>query len=637
VTTSLLQTDAVSFHYPGCDPLFVDVTLALSSGERAALVAPNGVGKSTLLKVLAGELEPSTGRVIRRRGLRVGMLRQSHEPRAHGDVLSALLEPFRETLALHEDLVAAHEAGDLVRIEALQARYESMGGYDVERRVSRLAGELGFSDADLARPVSSLSGGERGRLDLATVLVGEPELLLLDEPTNHLDLAAIERLESRLAASEQGMLIVSHDRAFLDATCPRIIELSRKGARFFAGPYRAYETEREAIREREEAAAERQREQIAKVEEFVRRNIAGQNTKQAQARRKALAKLERMERPDDDWADAGRIGLRFAQGPRTGDIVLEAKGLGARRGERELYRGLDLLLRRGERLAIVGPNGAGKSTLLAALALRQEADEGTVRHGTNVVAAVMDQHLESIDDARTLVEEIQTVRGDMNVDRVRQYLARFRFFGEEPFRKVLGLSGGERARLSLAKMLLVPRNLLFLDEPTNHLDIPACQVLEGALQAFDGTIVLVSHDRALIDAVATRILSIGDGETVLMAGGWTALREHRAKRAARPPAPAAAPAGASAAPKAALERPRGKDEHEEARRKAREAERQKRRFADLEQRIARAEERQKELRALLSAGQAGWEELDRLAREEQALGKKLEEMIHEWAELGSQA
>ena len=284
MTVSLLQLDAVSFHYPGCDPLFEDVMLALSSGERVALVAPNGVGKSTLLKIVAGEIEPSSGRVIRRRELSVGYLRQSHEPRDHGDVLSALLEPFRDILTLHEELLAAQQAADLPRIADLQSRTEAVGGYDVERRVARLASELGFAEADLSRPISSLSGGERGRLALATVLGGEPELLLLDEPTNHLDLGAIERLETRLAASSQGMLIVSHDRAFLDATCPRIVELSRRGVRFFSGPYRAYEAEREAIRERETAAADRQREEIAKVEEFVRRNIAGQNTKQAQAR-----------------------------------------------------------------------------------------------------------------------------------------------------------------------------------------------------------------------------------------------------------------------------------------------------------------------------------------------------------------
>ncbi|MBI2894387.1 MAG: ABC-F family ATP-binding cassette domain-containing protein, partial [Deltaproteobacteria bacterium] len=531
---SLLQLDSVSFSFAGRDPLFESVTFSVAAGERLALVAPNGVGKSTLPKIVAGDLEPTEGRLIRRRELRLGYLRQSHEPRLAGDVMSALLEPFREALSIRDELRRALEAGDLERIEETQARYEAASGYDIERRAGRLATELGLTDADLGRPVSSLSGGERGRLALATVLTSEPELLLLDEPTNHLDLDATLRLETLLLGSPAGVIVVSHDRAFLEATCPRIAELGEGGARLFVGPYSRYEIEREKLREKETAAFERQKDEIARTEDFIRRNIAGQKTKQAQSRRKALAKVERLARPEDEWRDAGRIGLGFAPAPRTGDIVLDAQGLGAARGGRRLYEGLDLLVRRGERLAIVGPNGAGKTTLLRALAGRDEPDEGTLRHGTNVVLAVMDQHLEALDPGRSMIEEIQTVRGDMSTDRVREYLARFRFFGEEPFRVIEGLSGGEHARLALAKMLLVPRNLLFLDEPTNHLDIPACEVLERALARFEGTIVLVSHDRALIDHVATRILWLGERGVIAMAGNWSTLKGHLDGRSGGP-------------------------------------------------------------------------------------------------------
>jgi ATP-binding cassette subfamily F protein 3 len=287
--------------------------------------------------------------------------------------------------------------------------------------------------------------------------------------------------------------------------------------------------EEDLARERE--LAERQEAFVAKTEDFIRKNIAGQKTKQAQSRRKMLDKLDTVDRPEDIWAVAEKVRFRFAEAPRTGDIVLDARGLGAERGGRTLFDGVDLLVRRGERHRHRGPNGAGKSTLSScSRAAVSPKIAGEVRRGTNLREGYFDQHLGSLDPARSAIEEIRSVRGDMNEDATRQYLARFRFYGDDPFRRVEGFSGGERARLALAKLLLEPRNLIFLDEPTNHLDIPAAEILEEALAGFEGTVVLVSHDRRFLEAVTTRTVHLEGGVVDVYPGGygdWVAARKRR--------------------------------------------------------------------------------------------------------------
>jgi len=623
---TLLQVGDVRFGYGG-DTLFENVTFTLAPGERASLVAPNGAGKTTLMRLCAGEIEPDAGMAVVRRGAKVAFYRQSHEVAAEGDVLSAFLSGFTEVLELRAELVTAqHDAASgtkeaLDHLAHVTERYHIARGDELEREVTTLANKLGFSNADLARPVSSLSGGERGRLRLGTVLAKDADLLLLDEPTNHLDLDTIDWLEGFLQRHRGAVLLVSHDRAFLDATCPETMELGRKALRVYPMKYTDYAVEREAELARERALLERQDALIEKTEEFIRQNIAGQKTKQAQSRRKMLDKLDRVDRPEDVWAVAERVKFRFAPANRTGDIVLEAKGLGAERGGRALFADFDLLVRRGERIAIVGPNGAGKTTLLNQLAgSPAEGDVGSVRRGTNLQEGYFDQHLGDVNPKKTAVEEIRTIRGDYTVEKVREYLARFRFWGDQPLHVVGKFSGGERSRLALAKLLLEPRNLLFLDEPTNHLDIPAAEILEEALMGFEGTVLFVSHDRRFLENVATRVVSVRDGRN--------RDRERWLRRSTKAPT----------TDRNTQKRAGKTSTYEDRKQATREKEKRKRRIAELENSIAVGETELQVLRDALKADPAGdWSKLAEMAEREQDLARRIESMMAEWAKLSEEA
>jgi ATP-binding cassette subfamily F protein 3 len=525
------------------------------------------------------------------------------------------------------------------------------------------------------------------------VLALEPDLLLLDEPTNHLDLETISWLEQHLAGLESAMLIVSHDRAFLDAVCTSTMELGQRSFRVYPLPYSEYAVAREEDLARERELAERQEAFVSKTEDFIRRNIAGQKTKQAQSRRKMLDKLEAVDRPEDVWAVAEKVRFRFAPAPRTGDIVLDARGLEATRGGRALFSGVDLLLRRGDRLGVVGPNGAGKTTLLRLLAGKgAPEDGGEVRRGTNLCEGYFDQHLGSLDPGKTAVEEIRSVRPDMNVDVARQYLSRFRFYGDDALRRVQGFSGGERSRLALGKLLLEPRNLLFLDEPTNHLDIPAAEILEEALAGFEGTAVLVSHDRRFLQRVTTRIASVREGHVDVYPGGFKDYTDNLAKLAAEAapkPAPrqrgsqapraaareepaatrdaggrgrAAATAAAAPLPRDEPARPAravkrsaatmpagaaaGEAEGDAAARKlafeaekaaARALERKRKRVKELEVEIAAGEARLEALRdALKQDHDSDWEKLAVKATQEQQLARQVDAAMSEWMKLSEE-
>jgi ATP-binding cassette, subfamily F, member 3 len=646
---TVIQVGDLRFGYAG-DTLFDGVTFSVSLGDRVAMVAPNGSGKTTLLRLLARELEPDGGSVVLKKDATLGFYRQSHELAATGDVLGAFLSGFHEVVALREELHRAQENAASGTREALDHlahvtdRYHLARGDELEHRVAAIASHLGFADRDLERPVESLSGGERGRLRLGVVLAQQPDVLLLDEPTNHLDLDTIGWLEGWLRDYRGGVLVVSHDRAFLDNTCSTTTELGRRSFRSYPLRYSEYVVAREEDLERERALVERQQGLIAKTEDFIRKNIAGQKTKQAQSRRKMLDKLDKLERPEDVWAGAERVAFRFAPSLRTGDIVLDAKSLGATRGGRTLFDGFDLLVRRGERIGIVGPNGAGKTTLLKLLAGRGgPEDEGTVRRGTNLQEGYFDQHLGEVDVTLSAVDNVRQVRGDFTGEAARQYLARFRFWGDDPLRVVSGFSGGERSRLALARLLLEPKNLLFLDEPTNHLDIPAAEILEEALVGFDGTVIFVSHDRRFLENVATRVLSVRGGAAEAYPGGFRdyervlARAQEDAKARTKAAQPARAPGKDEKGKRVSDEEAR-KARHEEQRLQARSLEKKKKRIVELEASIATGEKDLDALRAMLKASPTDdWEKLAKMAQDEQALAKKVNSMLIEWARLSEEA
>ncbi len=367
---------------------------------------------------------------------------------------------------------------------------------------------------------------------------------------------------------------------------------------------------------------------IAKTEDFIRKNIAGQKTKQAQSRRKMLDKLDRIDRPEDVWQIADRIAFRFAPALRTGDIVLECKGVGAARGGRQLFEDVEILIRRGERIGIVGPNGSGKTTLMKIISSRGAPDdEGAIRRGTNLQEGYFDQHLGDVDPKVSAVENVRQVRGDFTVESARQYLARFRFWGDDPLRVVSGFSGGERSRLALARLLLEPRNLLFLDEPTNHLDIPAAEILEEALVGFDGTVLFVSHDRRFLENVATRIVSVRDGVVDIYQGGF---RDYIADHA---PKPVEKKKIETKVP----EKVDAKRDYEQKREQLRLAEKKKKRVSELEKMIANGEQQIAALRSKLrEAPEGSWEKLAKMAQEEQALAKRVESMMAEWTQLSGE-
>jgi len=621
---SLAQFADATFAYPGTE-ILDGASLLIRPGDRLALLAPNGAGKSTVLRLLAGDMQLDAGdvRVLGRAS--VAYLRQSQELSGAGTLLDALLEPFADLQRLHEQLIATEaelHAGDaaiLARYGEMQERYQHQGGYELEARVKRLMADVGFDEADVARSVDTLSGGERGRLELAKVLVQKPDLLLLDEPTNHLDLAAIERLESFLSEYTGAFLLVSHDRAFIRAVCREIIELENGKFVKYAFGYDKYVVERDARIERARAAYERQKEHVEKTEDFIRRNLAGQKTKQAQSRRKMLEKLERLERPDDEWEHAGKIALSFQTGGDLGskETIRAPKLTVGYPGVPPILRDVTANIYRGDKVGIVGPNGSGKSTLVKTLIGELPPLAGKVEIGANVRIGYFDQKLGTLNEDLSLIDEVRSVRADLSPE--------VRFFGDDPFRTVRGLSGGERSRLAMAKIMLFPRNVLVLDEPTNHLDIPARETLEDALGGYEGTLLVVSHDRYFLDRVCTRLLVIDGDRLEAHVGNYSdwRRRSHEARRAeaaaAPKPPPVAQPPSA-----AAVSRDADKERERERRRLAR-------RVETLEADVSKLEAELAAVRAELGADHGGdWQKLHTLADRERELDALLAKRMTEW-------
>jgi ATP-binding cassette subfamily F protein 3 len=497
----------------GAQEVLRGVTFQFNPGEHVGLVGRNGAGKTTLLRLIMGAETPDNGEIERLRGFRYGALAQHVDFIGGMTVMDAALEVFEKLRALEEKMrdlehaMTENSGDELDRVmhdysEAQQA-YEQEGGFSYHSRAETVLLGLGFTKDEFGKRAESLSGGEKNRLGLARLLLLEPDILLLDEPTNHLDVEAVEWLEDFLSGYKSAYLIISHDRFFLDHTVNRVLDLENGRVESYRGNYSDYLIEREERREQRRRAYREQQEMIARTEEFIRRNLAGQKTKQAKSRRNFLERMDRLE----NVGDLETANFKLKPTARTGDQVLLLDKLAIGFPGKTLASGLSLLLRRGERLGIIGGNGVGKTTLLRTLLGEQKPLDGDWRWGSGVNVGYYDQRLQIVDDRNTVIEELRDVASSAVADgELRGFLGRFLFTGDDVFKPVSALSGGEKGRLALAKLIYSRVNLLILDEPTNHLDIASREALEDALNDFDGAIITVSHDRYFLDRVATRIL-----------------------------------------------------------------------------------------------------------------------------------
>jgi ATP-binding cassette subfamily F protein 3 len=517
--------------------LFADVTVTLSAGRRVALVGGNGTGKTTLLEILAGEQPPDRGTVSRPSTLRLEYLPQDQNEIPAGTALDEALRGKGDVVGLHHRLEELHHRvaettgpehdRALAELGTAQSAFEQMGGYAVEAEAHRVLAGLGFSNADRARPLSELSGGWRMRASLARILVSNPDVLLLDEPTNHLDVDSVAWLEDQLAGYQGALLFVSHDRDFIDGVANRVLELAGGVLTEYVGGFVEFVAQREERIAQLEAAAANQARQRAATERFIERfRYKASKARQVQSRVKALARLETIHVPTTSEVKAR---FQFPEPPRASRVLAELEGVTAGYGDEIVLRNVNVVVERGMRIGLVGPNGAGKTTLLRLLLGEIVPREGRVDLGANVEIGRFTQHqVEMLRLDRSVVDEFRASVPEKAGRNLRTYLGAFGFSGDAIERKVQELSGGERTRLALGKLMVEPHNLLVLDEPTNHLDLPSCDLLEDALRAYEGTVLLVTHDRALIRAVATSLIEVRNGtarwhdkldERVLAPGG----------------------------------------------------------------------------------------------------------------------
>jgi ATP-binding cassette subfamily F protein 3 len=576
----------------GATTLFSNVSFTVAPGERWGIVGRNGTGKTTLFRLLTGELEPTRGSIARASALRVSLLEQHRDYGAATTVWEAAAGELADLLALEQSLVEqaanlAHDASPeaLARYGEDLERFEHEGGYAVTARIDAVLHGLEFDPAQArVTPLSALSGGELGRLGLARQLMTTADVLLLDEPTNHLDLETTRWLEQYLAASERTVLLVSHDRAFLAATVDHVLHLEGGSAVPYSAGYTDFVAQRAERRLAQQRAFEQQQRVIAHEKDYIARNIAGQNTKQAKGRRR---RLDRLPRLSPVIGAEGTMALRFEVRDRGGDQVVTAKNVSVGVGTRTLVERFSGTLDRTGVLGILGRNGAGKSTLLRALLGEHPTLSGDLRLGASISTGYYRQDMSQVPLDRTLYDVIAGLRPKWERGQIQGHLGRFGFSGQEVLRRADSLSGGERARVALAILMLSGANLLILDEPTNHLDVESIEALEDAIEGYDGTVILVSHDRALLRALTTRVWILHDRRMTEFAGGFAEWEEVSTERTHA--------AAVSAAEEQALrqvhERQRvapspQSDPRKELRRAQRELEEAEAAVADLESKVA---------------------------------------------------
>jgi ATP-binding cassette, subfamily F, member 3 len=540
------------------EPLLRGISFKLERRDRMTLSGRNGAGKTTLLRMLSGEATVDFGELVPAKGIKVA-LHDQRPPRERAISLREyVLSGARELVAIEEELGAleramaagAHDEQTLGRYARTQARLEHAGGYRWREDALATLHGLGFrDDAALGRSLETFSGGELTRASLARALAGDPDLLLLDEPTNHLDIESLEWLEQHLTSLDAAIMLVAHDRWFLEAVGTSVLELEAGRGRFFPGPWHAWRRERAARELALGRAVERQQAEIERLERFVSRFRAGTRARQAQSRAKKLAKMDRVAPRERDGAS---LEFAFKSPEHSGRVIFELSEARICAGDKLLLDEAEMWLERGEHVSLVGPNGAGKTTLIETLAGHRELAAGKLRTGHNVKVGYLSQHTDELaaGSARTVLEAAQRATG-LTPAKARALLGRFLFSGQEAEKPMDGLSGGERRRLSLASLVHSGANVLILDEPTNHLDLESREALEEALRAFSGSLLLVSHDRALLDAIGSRTIALEQQALHSYAGAWpeyVRVREERAAAAAARPRSAAAKKLRPAAP-----------------------------------------------------------------------------------------
>ena len=645
----MIQVEGISKGYAG-QPILVDLSWRIADRERIGLVGPNGAGKTTLCRLLAGVEEPDDGRIVRPRETTVGYLPQEAAGNPEGSVIAEVLAGFADVWRVEREMeevavrlaaASGQESETLTaRYGDLQHRFEALGGYRLETEAHTILSGLGFRPADFPRPLGEFSGGWRMRAMLARLLLQRPSLLLLDEPTNHLDIESLEWLESFLVDYEGTVVLVSHDRYFLNRMVTSIAELAPSGLTLYQGDYDDYLVQRQARRELLEAQARNQAKRIAEIERFIERfRYQATKARQVQSRVKMLERIDRIEVE----RDARVIRFSFPQPPRTGRRVATMKGVHKAYGDNVVYAGVDFEVERGNKIALVGPNGAGKSTLLRMLAGALTFDRGERTLGAHVAVHYYAQHqLEALTPTLTVLEELERAAPELGQTRLRTILGTFLFSGDTVEKKISVLSGGEKARVALAKMLVRPAALLCLDEPTNHLDLASREVLEAALAAFPGTLVFISHDRYFINRIATAVVEVTRGQLVTYLGSYDDYLDAKAraeaeatageKPPARPPAVTApAPRSEPVAHAARAEAPRRSGKV------ARDVRELRRRLEEVERQIHALEARLAEIGERLGdpAFYADGERVRAVAAERKSAEEQVTWLMREWEELST--
>jgi ATP-binding cassette subfamily F protein 3 len=526
----LFRLSNIEKSYGGYDVLR-GVSFQVNPDEKIGLVGRNGSGKTTIFRIVTGAESADKGDVHTINGLKLGLLEQHVDFQPGETVHTAALSAFKavhdieaEMRRLDKQMETDHSDETLSRYADLQLEFERADGYTFAARAESVLMGLGFSKENWDSSTATLSGGQRNRLGLVRLLLSDPDILLLDEPTNHLDVNAVEWLENFLIEFDRAYLVISHDRYFLDRVAKRIIEIENGKAVDYKGNYSKFVVERALRREQQQREYENQQSMISKTEEFIRRNLEGQKTKQAKSRRNMLERLERIDAVASEKI-GGNFGLKKVE--RTGNNVLTTEDLAIGYRDNKLAAGINISLHRGEVLGIIGANGTGKTTFLKTILGEIRELSGKLMWGTKTDIGYYAQNLEELHPNNEVIQELRTIAPLADSGELRSFLARFLFFGEDVFKKVADLSGGEKGRLSLAKLIYSRKNVLILDEPTNHLDIPAREALETALDEYDGTIITVSHDRFFLDKLATQILAFEESGVEIFNGNYTEYHDWR--------------------------------------------------------------------------------------------------------------